>query len=93
MSDLLLLGGVALGVLSVIVAVIQLLQMRPPRAGAILLVLAIALLLAGAWLAPQPFRLAHICDAWTRLTGGEVAPEADAVTDTDAAGADQPLSN
>ena len=40
MSDLLLLGVVALGVLSVIVAVIQLLQMRPPRAGAILLVLA-----------------------------------------------------
>lgn len=93
MSDLLLLGGVALGVLSVIVAVIQLLQMRPPRAGAILLVLAIVALLSGAWLAPQPFRLAHICDAWTRLTRGEVAPATDMAPDTDAAGAELPLSN
>lgn len=77
MSDFLLLGGIALGVLSVIIAVIQLLQTRPPRAAAITLVLAIAAILAGGWLAPQPFRLSHICDAWTRVSGGQVAPAAD----------------
>ena len=88
MSDLLLLGGIALGVLSVIVAVIQLLQTHPPRAGVILLVLAIVAILSGAWLAPQPFQLSQICDAWTRLTGGEVAPAADPAPD-----AEQPLSN
>ncbi|RJL20138.1 hypothetical protein [Paracoccus siganidrum] len=74
MSDYLLLGGIALGVLSILVAVVQLLQTRPPRAAAITLVLAIVALLAGAWLAPEPFRLSQICDAWTRVTGGVVAP-------------------
>lgn len=74
MSDYLLLGGIALGVLSIVVAVVQLLQTRPPRAAAITLVLAIVALLAGAWLAPEPFRLSQICDAWTRVTGGVVAP-------------------
>ncbi len=77
MSDFLLLGGIALGVLSVIIAVIQLLQTRPPRAAAITLVLAITAILAGGWLAPQPFRLSHLCDAWTRVTGGQVAPAAE----------------
>lgn len=74
MSDYLLLGGIALGVLSILVAVVQLLQTRPPRAAAITLVLAIVALLAGAWLAPEPFRLSQICDAWTRVTGGVVEP-------------------
>lgn len=77
MSDFLLLAGIALGVLSVVLAVVQLMQTRPPRAAAITLVLAIAAILAGGLLAPQPFRLSHICDAWTRLIGGHVMPAAD----------------
>ena len=39
MSDLLLLGGIALCLISVLVAVVQLLRTQPPRAAAILLVL------------------------------------------------------
>lgn len=79
MSDYLLLGGVALGVLSIIVAVVQLLQTRPPRAAAIILVLAIVALLSGAYLSPRPMGLAQLCDAWARVTGGSVAqPEAGA---------------
>ena len=46
MSDLLLLGGIALCLLSVIVAVVQLLRTQPPRAAAILLVLGISAIFA-----------------------------------------------
>ncbi len=74
MSDLLLLGGIALCLLSVIVAVVQLLRTQPPRAAAIMLVLGIAALFAGSYLSPEPFRLAQIPQAWARLTGGTVTP-------------------
>ncbi|VDS09479.1 hypothetical protein PARHAE_02682 [Paracoccus haematequi] len=70
MSDLLLLGGIALCLLSVVVAVVQLLRTQAPRAGAILLVLGIAAILAGAYLAPEPFSLDRIPQAWARLAGG-----------------------
>ena len=70
MSDLLLLGGIALCLLSVIVAVVQLLRTQPPRAAAILLVLGIAAIFAAAYLAPQSFTLEQIPQAWARLTGG-----------------------
>ncbi|MTE01384.1 hypothetical protein GIY56_13925 [Paracoccus sp. YIM 132242] len=74
MSDLLLLGGIALCLISVVVAVVQLLQTRPPRAAAILLVLGIAAIFAAAWLGPQPFGLEQIPQAWARVTGGATAP-------------------
>lgn len=67
MSDLLLLGGVVLCALSVIIAVIQLVRMEPPRVAAILLVLGIAVMFAGAHLAPGPFQLGDFADAWGRL--------------------------
>ena len=70
MSDLLLLGGVLLCLLSVIVAVVQLLRTQPPRAAAILLVLGIAAILAGAILNPQQFSLDQIPQAWERVTDG-----------------------
>ncbi|MFC3627941.1 hypothetical protein ACFOM8_00620 [Paracoccus angustae] len=74
MSDLLLLGGIALCLISVVVAVVQLLQTRPPRAAAILLVLGIAAILAAAYLGPQPFTLDQIPQAWTRIAGGTTTP-------------------
>ena len=70
MSDYLLLGGIALCLLSVIVAVVQLLQTRPPRMAAILLILGIVAIFAAAYLSPQPFSLEQIPQAWARLTGG-----------------------
>ena len=70
MSDLLLLGGIALCLISVVVAVVQLLQTRPPRAAAILLVLGIAAILAAAYLDPRPFSLDRITQAWAGITGG-----------------------
>lgn len=74
MSDLLLLGGIALCLLSVVVAVAQLLRTQPPRAGAILLILGIAAIFATAYLSPQPFSLEQIPQAWGRLTGAVTAP-------------------
>ncbi|TBN43795.1 hypothetical protein EYE42_01270 [Paracoccus subflavus] len=70
MSDLLLLGGVLLCLMSIIVAVVQLLRTQPPRAGAILLVLGIAAIFAGAYLNPQPFSLNQLPLAWDRVTDG-----------------------
>lgn len=70
MTDILLLGGVALCVLSVLVAVVQLLRTEPPRAAAILLVLGIVGILGSALLdGPTEISVAGINDAWDRLTG------------------------
>ncbi|MDQ1898938.1 hypothetical protein RAH32_00560 [Paracoccus sp. WLY502] len=74
MSDLLLLGGIALCLISVLVAVVQLLRTQPPRAAAILLVLGIAAIFAAAYLSPQPFTLEQIPQAWARVAGGTTAP-------------------
>ncbi|MEE2860986.1 MAG: hypothetical protein ACU0DH_12485 [Paracoccus sp. (in: a-proteobacteria)] len=69
MSDLLLVLGVLLCVLSVVVAVVQLLQTQPPRAAAICLVAGIVALFAGAALSPEPFALGDIPAAFGRVTG------------------------
>ncbi|AUH33433.1 hypothetical protein [Paracoccus tegillarcae] len=70
MSDFLLLGGIALCILSVIYAVIQLMRVQPPRAAVIMLILGIVAMFAGAYLSPQPFTVEEIPAAWSRLTGG-----------------------
>ncbi|MBM3603974.1 MAG: hypothetical protein FJX25_04275 [Alphaproteobacteria bacterium] len=70
MSDLLLLLGVALCLLSVVLAVVQLLRTQPPRAAAICFVAGIAALLAGAWLNPAPFAPGDIPAAFEQVTGG-----------------------
>lgn len=73
MSDYLLLGGIALCLLSVLAAVVQLLQVRPPRVAAIMLILGIAAIFAAAYLSPEPFSAAQVPQAWARLTGGTTA--------------------
>ncbi len=75
--DLLLLGGVALCVISVIAAVIQLLQTQPPRGAAITLVIGIVLLFAGAYYSPEPFKPQSILSAWQRVSGGDGAAGTD----------------
>ena len=74
MSDLLLLGGVALCLLSVIVAVVQLLRTQPPRAAAILLVLGIAAIFAGVYLGGEDFSIDQIPAAWDRVIGTTPTP-------------------
>lgn len=68
MSDYLLLAGVALCAISVIVAVVQLLQTRAPRAAVILLLAGIVALFAGARMNPDPFDVQSVPDAWARVT-------------------------
>lgn len=73
MSDLLLLAGVALCLLSVVLAVVQLLQTQPPRAAILALLGGIVLLFAGAWMDPEPFSPADIPAALDMVTGGTPA--------------------
>ena len=72
MSDLLLLAGVALCLLSVVLAVVQLLQTQPPRAAILALLGGIVLLFAGAWMDPTPFRVQDLGQAWQRLMAGQI---------------------
>ncbi len=75
MSDYLLLAGVALCAISVVVAVLQLLQTRAPRAAVILLLLGIVALFAGARSSTDPFSAQTLTSAWARVTqGGTTAP-------------------
>ncbi|TJZ91109.1 hypothetical protein FA743_12960 [Paracoccus gahaiensis] len=74
MSDLLLLAGVALCLLSVVLAIVQLMQARPPRAAALALIAGIFLLFVGAWTSPEPFGLSSIPAALQSVTGGTPAP-------------------
>lgn len=71
MSDVLLLVGCGLCLLSVILAVIGVLAMRPPRGAAIALVMGLAALAGAAWLSPEPLSPASIQPAWERLSAGE----------------------
>lgn len=73
MSDLLLLAGIALCLLSVVLAVVQLLQTQPPRAAILALLGGIVLLFAGAWMDPEPFSPADIPAALGTVTGGTPA--------------------
>lgn len=68
MSDYLLLAGVALCLISVVAAVVQLLQTQPPRGAVITLILGIVLIFAGAFTNPDPFKPQDIASAWTRIT-------------------------
>lgn len=69
MSDLLLLAGVLLCLLSLPLAVIQLVRTEAPRAAVLALVGGIVLIFAAAWLNPDPFRAQDIPAAWNRVTG------------------------
>ncbi|MDB6176053.1 hypothetical protein PAF17_00850 [Paracoccus sp. Z330] len=68
MSDYLLLGGTALCVISVLLAVVQLLRLEPPRAAVITLIVGIVMLFAGAYFGPAQFSPQEILSAWSRIT-------------------------
>lgn len=67
MSDYLMVLGTALAALSVVVAVVQLLRLEPPRIAAILFVAGIAAMIAAAWMDPTAFRVQDIPAAFYRL--------------------------
>lgn len=74
MIDLLLLAGVALCVLSVVMAIISVARTEAPRWAAVALVLGIVALIAGARLDDRPFGIESIAGSWSRLTAGQQAP-------------------
>ena len=74
MSDYLLLAGVALCLISVIIAVVQLAQTKPPRAAAITLILGVVAIFAGAYLNPEPFQPQDVVTAWNRVVAEAQTP-------------------
>lgn len=72
MTDILLLTGTSLCVLSLLLAVISLARTEPPRSAAAVFVLGIAAIFLAAWLSPAPFALQDIGAAWSRLLAGEL---------------------
>jgi len=72
MTDLLLLAGIALCILSVPLAVIGLLRTEPPRAAAAVLLLGFILIGLGAWFSPDGFTVRDIGHAWQRLVEGRL---------------------
>lgn len=74
MIDLMLLAGVALCVLSVVMAVVSVIRTRAPRGAALALVAGLVLLVAGTWLDPRPLGLDGLAQSWTRLTTGREGP-------------------
>lgn len=85
MSDILLLAGVALCLLSVLAAIYSLARTEAPRGAAISLVLGIALLIGGAWLDDRPFGIEAIRESGQRLVDGDIALGTDPVTAPDPA--------
>lgn len=80
MIDILLLAGVALCVLSVLAAIVSVARTRAPRGAAILLVLGLVLVFAGARLDSRPFGVASLQESWQRLVNGQVTLSEDPVT-------------
>ncbi|WP_323716612.1 hypothetical protein [Paracoccus aminovorans] len=80
MIDILLLAGVALCVLSVLAAIVSVARTRAPRGAAILLVLGLVLVFAGARLDSRPFGVAALQESWQRLVNGQVTLSDDPVT-------------
>lgn len=68
-TDLLLLGGVALCLLSAVLAVVQLVQTQAPRAAILCFVAGILVLVIGASVDPDPFNPDDIASAFARVTG------------------------
>ena len=80
MSDILLLAGIALCLLSVLAAVYALARTEAPRAAAIALVLGILFLIGGAWLDDRPFGIESIRESGERLVNGDIGLGVDTVT-------------
>lgn len=80
MIDILFLAGVALCVLSVLLAIVSVARTRAPRGAAIALVLGLVLVFAGAWLDPRPFGVAALKESWQRLLDGQITLGTDPVS-------------
>ncbi|MDP5307160.1 hypothetical protein [Paracoccus spongiarum] len=74
MTDYLLLAGVALCLISVVAAIVQLIRLQPPRGAAIMLILGIAAIFASAYLDPDPFQPQDVLTAWDNLSAEATAP-------------------
>lgn len=73
MTDLLLLVGIALCILSVLLAAISVARTEAPRTAAATFLLGLALIGAGAWMSADGFRVQDIPRAWGRLVEGRIA--------------------
>ncbi|MDO5528475.1 MAG: hypothetical protein Q4F71_03650 [Paracoccus sp. (in: a-proteobacteria)] len=69
MSDLLIVLGTVMCILSIPAAIIALASTRPPRGAAILLVFGIAILALGAFISHRPFLLTEVPAAFNRVLG------------------------
>ncbi|MBC9246968.1 hypothetical protein H4P12_09615 [Paracoccus sp. 11-3] len=69
MTGFLLLVGTALCAVSVILAMVQLMRMQPPRTAAITLIVGIVLIFVSAYLDPKAFQASAIVNMWSWLTG------------------------
>ncbi|MFD1880184.1 hypothetical protein [Paracoccus pacificus] len=85
MTDILLLLGVALCAISLPLAVIALVQTQPPRGAAIVFVLGIIVMFAGAWMDQRPFGLESFKQSWERVVGGGDAADSPISTPAPAA--------
>ncbi|MDT1060597.1 hypothetical protein RM190_01935 [Paracoccus sp. CPCC 101403] len=89
MIDILLLAGVALCILSVLLAILALARTQAPRGAAISLVLGLLVLLATNALDDRPLSLNSVAQSWFRVTSGQLSP----TTSTDAPAADAPAAS
>lgn len=71
MIDLLLLLGVALCVISVLMAVVAVARTQAPRSAAVLLVLGIAVLFGASWFGDRALGVTDVGEAWQRVVSGE----------------------
>ena len=71
MIDLLLLLGVALCVISVLMAVVAVARTQAPRSAAVLLVLGIAVLFGTSWFGDRALGVTDVGEAWRRVVSGE----------------------
>lgn len=89
MIDLLLLLGVALCLVSVLMAVVAVARTQAPRGAAVAMVLGVVVLFAASWLGNRALGVTDVGDAWHRLISGEsFAPQTSSVTLPPAAGSD-----
>ena len=70
MIDLLVLAGVALCVISVVMAIVSVVRTQAPRGAAVALVLGIIALFVASYADERPFGAASIVESWHRVTGG-----------------------
>ena len=68
-SDLLLVIGIILGALSIPALISAFSESRPPRAAAILIMIASVLIVAAIWQKPSGYQIADIPDVFFRVVG------------------------